>query len=45
MGLAFLGRQQIERNGEVEAAPFPELPLERWPQAKEVFRQARHHQP
>ncbi len=38
MGLAFMAREQLERNGQVEPAPFPELPLERWPQGPEVFR-------
>jgi hypothetical protein len=38
MGLVFLGRQAIERNGEAEPAPFPNLATSRWPQAKEVFR-------
>jgi hypothetical protein len=37
MGLAFLGRQEIERNGDTEPAPFPDLPLDRWPQGKEVL--------
>jgi hypothetical protein len=38
MGLVFLGRQPIERNGETEPAPFPDLPLDRWPQGREVLR-------
>jgi hypothetical protein len=38
MGLAFLGRQEVERNGETERAPFPDLPLDRWPQGKDVLR-------
>ena len=37
MGLAFLGRQEIERDGDTEPAPFPDLPLDRWPQGKEVL--------
>jgi hypothetical protein len=37
MGLAFLGRQSIERNGDVGAAPFPDMPLDSWPQGKEVL--------
>lgn len=38
MGLVFLGRQAIQRNGEHEPAPFPDLSTACWPQAKEVFR-------
>ena len=38
MGLVFLGRQAIERNGDHDPAPFPDLPTNRWPQGKEVFR-------
>jgi hypothetical protein len=38
MGLVFVGRQPIERNGVTEAAPFPDLPVDRWPQGREVFR-------
>lgn len=38
IGLAFLARQEIERNGETEPAPFPDLPLGRWPQGRDVLR-------
>jgi hypothetical protein len=38
MGLVFLGRQAIERNGETDPASFPDLPMDRWPQGKEVLR-------
>ena len=38
MGLVFLGRQAIERNGTPQPAPFPDLPTNRWPQGKEILR-------
>jgi hypothetical protein len=38
MALVFLGRQPVERNGEVQPAPFPDLATSRWPQGREVFR-------
>jgi hypothetical protein len=38
LGLVFMGRQSRERNGLVQPALFPDLPVARWPQGSDVFR-------
>ena len=37
LGLAFLAREPLDRNGEHDPAPFPDMHLDRWPQGPEVF--------
>ena len=37
LGLAFMAREPLDRNGEHDPAPFPDMRLDRWPQGPRVF--------
>ena len=37
LGLAFMARERLDRNGEHELAPFPGMHLNRWPQGPEYL--------
>jgi integrase len=38
LGLAFLAREPLDRNGKHDPAPCPDMHLDRWPQGPQVFK-------